>query len=349
MQTVGALAALVGGRVVGDATRAIRGVADLVTAGPEQISFLANVKYRAQFESTKAGAVLVPDVAADFTHTTLIVCKDPYLAMAHVAQTLHPAPTYPAGVEPGAVVHPTATIAATATVRMGAVIDARAVVGAHSVIGPQAYVGPDAKVGEHVVMHAGAKLLAQCELRARVILQAGAVVGSDGFGYAVDAHGRRHKIPQIGVVVVEEDAEIGANTTIDRAAFGVTLIGAGSKIDNLVQIAHNVVLGRDCVIVSQTGIAGSATLGDRVVVGAQGGIVGHIKVSSDVMLGARSGVSGAIDAPGIYSGAPVLPHKQWLKVTMAQHHVPELRRRVRDMDERLVALERDYEKSKESK
>ena len=339
MVTVGALAAMVGGRVIGDAARDIRGVAELAAAGGDEVSFLANPKYRAQFEATRAGAVIVSEAGVGPHRAPLIVCKNPYLAMARIAQALHPASSYPPGVELGAHLHPTAHVDASATVRVGAIVEAGAQVGARSVIGPGCYVGAEAKVGTDVFMHPGAKLLHGCTLGDRVILQAGAVIGSDGFGYAADDAGHRCKIPQIGTVEVEADVEVGANATIDRAAFGVTRIGAGTKIDNLVQVAHNVVLGRDCVIVSQTGIAGSSTLGDRVVVGAQGGIVGHIQIADDVMLGARAGVHNRIKERGVYSGTPALPHRQWLKVAMAQQHVPELRRRVREIEKRIRILE----------
>ncbi|MBI5510172.1 MAG: UDP-3-O-(3-hydroxymyristoyl)glucosamine N-acyltransferase [Deltaproteobacteria bacterium] len=340
MPTVGDIAALVGGRVIGDPGRQVSGVAELTTATAAQLSFLANPKYREQFEKTAAGAVIVPESVQGPHAAVLIQCQNPYLAMARISQQLHPAPTYPAGVEPGAIVDASARCDPSATIRAGAVIDADASIGPRTVIGPGCVVGASAAVGADVLMHPGAKLLSGCRLGDRVILQAGAVIGSDGFGYAVDERGRREKIPQIGIVVVEDDVEIGANATIDRAAFGVTRIGAGTKIDNLVQIAHNVVMGRDCVIVSQTGIAGSATLGDRVVVGAQAGIVGHIKIADDVMLGARSGVPNDVSESGVYSGTPILPHRQWLKVAMAQQHVPELRRRVRQLEERLAAIER---------
>jgi UDP-3-O-[3-hydroxymyristoyl] glucosamine N-acyltransferase len=308
---------------------------DLAHAGSGDLSFLANPKYRAQFDQTRAGAVLVPEGTSG-GHTTLIVCADPYLALAVVTAELHPAPALPAGIEPGAHVHAEARVDPTATIRVAAVVDARATVGARSRVGPGCYVGRDARLGDDVVLHAGAKVLDGCVLGDRVILQAGAVIGSDGFGYAADAQGRRHKIPQVGIVELEEDVEIGANTTIDRAAFGVTRIGAGSKIDNLVQIAHNVTLGRDCVVVSQSGIAGSTSLGDRVVVGAQAGLVGHIHVGDGVTLAARTGVAHDIRDAGVYSGVPAMSHRLWLRVAAAQKAVPELLRRVRQLEERLL-------------
>ncbi|HET6345939.1 MAG TPA: UDP-3-O-(3-hydroxymyristoyl)glucosamine N-acyltransferase, partial [Myxococcota bacterium] len=314
----------------------IEDIADLASAGPSHISFLASRRYLDAFRRTRAGAVLVPE-PLDGAPCPLIVCADPYLAMAHIATAFHPTPSFAPGCEPGA--HVAGVVDPTATVCVGAVVEPGASVGPRTVLMAGAFVGRDASLGEDCLLHPGARVLARCRVGARVILHTGAVIGSDGFGYALDkATGRRHKIPQVGIVEVGDDVEIGANSTVDRATFGSTRIGAGTKIDNLVQIAHNVVLGRDCVVVSQTGIAGSTVVGDRVVIGAQGGVVGHISIASDVMLGARAGVASSIDTAGVYSGTPVMPHRQWLKVAMAQQAVPELRRRVRELESRLAAL-----------
>jgi len=338
MATVGSLAELVGGSVTGDAEREIRGVAELSSAGPEHLSFLTNPKYRGQFATTKAGAVLVSTPVSPTTRT-LIVCQNPYLALAHITAHLYPTRRYAPGRDPGAHVDARAEIDATASICAGAVVDAGAKIGARSVVGPTCYVGAGARLGADVLLHAGAKVLDGCVLGDRVILQSGAVVGSDGFGYAPDAKGRRVKIPQVGIVVLGDDVELGANTTVDRAAFGETRIGRGTKIDNLVQVAHNVILGEDCVLVSQTGVAGSAHVGNRVMVGAQGGILGHITVADDVMLGARAGVASDIATSGAYSGTPTMPHHQWLKVAIAQQSLPELRHKVRELEQRLAALE----------
>jgi UDP-3-O-[3-hydroxymyristoyl] glucosamine N-acyltransferase len=338
MATVGQLAGILGGTVIGDAAREVCGVADLGSAGPEHLSFLANPKYQSAFAATRAGAVLVAK-AIDNPHTTLLVCGDPYLALAKLANAFYPPKQYAPGVEAGAFVVAGAIVEPTATIRVGAVVDSGARVGARTVIGPGAYVGCDAVVGADCLLHPGARVLTRCRLGDRVILKPGAVIGSDGFGYAPDASGHRHKIPQLGTVVLEDDVEIGANTTVDRATFGETRIGTGTKIDNLVQIAHNVVLGEDCVIVSQSGIAGSTKLGKHVVMGGQGGVVGHIHITDGVMLGARTGVANSIDTPGIYSGSPAIPHRQWLKVAVAQQSVPELRAKVRELERRLAELE----------
>ncbi|OGQ83287.1 MAG: UDP-3-O-(3-hydroxymyristoyl)glucosamine N-acyltransferase [Deltaproteobacteria bacterium RIFOXYA12_FULL_58_15] len=341
MATVGTLATLVGGRVIGDCDRQIRDVADLENAGPRHLSFLANPKYRVAFMATRAGAVLVSEGTTEGPpNVSLIVCADPYLALARVLGEFYPPTSWPHGSEPGAYVDPKAQVDPTATVRATAVIEAGAKIGPRTIVSPGAYVGVDAQIGADVLLHPGVKVLARCVLGDRVILQAGVVVGSDGFGYAHDAEQRRYKIPQVGIVEIENDVEIGANTTIDRSTFGVTRIGAGTKIDNLVQIAHNVVTGHDCVIVAQSGIAGSTTLGHRVVMGAQTGVVGHIKICDDVTLAARAGVPNSIRKPGIYSGTPSKPHRDWLRVVASQQALPEMRRRLRELEQQVETIGR---------
>jgi UDP-3-O-[3-hydroxymyristoyl] glucosamine N-acyltransferase len=269
----------------------------------------------------------------------LIVCADPYLSLARLATHLHPPPVYAPGIEAGAHVAATAVIDATATVRVGAIVEAGARVGARSVIGAGTYIGPEAVVGEECLLHPGVRVLGRCRLGDRVLLHAGVVIGSDGFGFAPDAQGARHKIPQLGIVVVEDDVEIGANTTVDRATFGATRIGARTKIDNLVQIAHNVTLGEDCVMASQSGIAGSTQVGARVIMGAQVGIAGHLRIADDVMMGGRTGVASSMDEAGIYSGTPAIPHREWLRVAVSQRFIPALRHRMAALERRLAELE----------
>ncbi len=337
MPTLGVVASWIGGSLVseGDASVKVDDLADLHTAGCRDISFFSNPRYAAALRSTKAAAVLVLQVHSD-APCPQVVCADPYLAMAMLAQRLHPPNMPEPGVATGAHVHPSAHIDPTASVGVGAIIEAHAHIATGVHILPGCFVGARAHIGADSLLHPGVRVLERCRVGARVILHAGVVIGSDGFGFAVDnATGKRHKIPQVGIVVVEDDVEIGANSTIDRATFGVTRIGAGTKIDNLVQVAHNAVLGRDCVLVSQTGIAGSSVLGDRVVVGAQGGVIGHLKIANDVMLGTRTGVLSDIDKPGIYSGLPAIAHQKWLRMAVTQSDVPTIKRRLRSLEERM--------------
>ncbi|MCK5691027.1 UDP-3-O-(3-hydroxymyristoyl)glucosamine N-acyltransferase, partial [Myxococcota bacterium] len=328
MPTLAVLAKLVGGEVLGNPEHEITDVADLSRAGAADISFLASSKYLRDFEESAAGAVLVTE-AHSHRQAQLIICKDPYLALAKIASTLHPPPEFASGIEDGAIVHPDAKIHADASIRAGAVVETGAVIGANVVLYPLSYVGKDAQLGEGTVLHPGAKVLERCILGKNVVLYAGAVVGADGFGYAPDAKGRRQKIPQIGIVELDDDVEIGANSTIDRATFGATKLARGCKIDNLVQIAHNVELGEDCVIAAQGGVAGSTKLGKRVVMGGQGAISGHISIADDTIFGGRSGVSSTIREPGIYSGTPAMPHREWLKYAVTRKHLPEMRASLR--------------------
>ena len=329
--TVGCLAALVHGTVHGNADLVLSDLADLQGAGPSELSFFTNPRYLDALRQTRAGAVLLSDHLGSVP-CTQIVCDNPYLAMAQAAVALHPPEPQTPGVAPGALVSATAAVHATACIGPGAVVEDHAQVGAHSVLEPLAFVGRHSVVGEGCHLHPGAKVLARCRLGKRVILHSGAVIGSDGFGYATDAQGHRHKIPQVGTVELGDDVELGANSTVDRATFGVTRIGARCKIDNLVQIAHNVQMGTDCVVISQSGIAGSTHLGDRVVMGAQAGMAGHLQVASDTTLGGRTGVLATIATKGVYSGFPAVPHRQWLKAAAVQKNLVDLLARLRRLE-----------------
>lgn len=337
MPTLGVVASWIGGSLhnEGDAGVEVEDLADLRSAGPKDISFFSNPRYVEALRQTSAAAVLVKQAQAE-SPCAQVVCDDPYLAMATLGQRLHPPLLPNAGIAPGAHVHPSAVLDSTASVGVGSIIEAGAHIGSGVHILPGCFVGAQVHIGADTLLHPGVKILERCCVGARVILHAGVVIGSDGFGFAVDkATGKRHKIPQVGIVVVEDDVEIGANSTIDRATFGTTRIGTGTKIDNLVQVAHNAVLGRDCVLVSQTGIAGSTVLGDRVIVGAQGGVIGHLKIANDVMLGTRTGVLSDIDKPGIYSGLPAIAHQKWLRMAVTQSDVPTIKRRLRSLEERM--------------
>lgn len=333
--TVGQIAQWVAGTAHGDADYRIDDLAPLGAAGPRHLSFLANPRYENEFLGSSAGAVLVRAVDSR-ARCIQIECADPYLAMAQVAQKLYPLPDHPGGISPQAIVDPSATVHSTAVIEAGAVVTAGAHVGPQSRVGGGAYLGRDSVVGERCLLHPGSRVLHRCRLGDRVILHSGAVIGADGFGYAPDAKGVRHKIPQVGIVVLEDDVEVGANSTIDRATFGETRVGQGTKIDNLVQIAHNVVTGEHCVVISQSGIAGSTTIGQRVVVGAQVGVVGHAKIADDVILAARAGVPGNINQAGVYSGVPAMPHRQWLRVAATQRDLPGMRRRLREVEAELA-------------
>ncbi len=321
----------------GDPGAEIGSVATLDEAAPGQLSFLANPKYRPQLATTRATAVLVaPGIPVD--GPAALVVPDPYLAFARAVALLHPEPRPEPGVAPGAHVHPGARLGDGVAVLPGAVVGAGAEVGPRTVLHPISVVGDGARVGADCVLHPGAVVRERCVLGDRVILQPGAVVGSDGYGYARDG-ARQFKIPQVGIVVLEDDVEVGANSTIDRAALGETRIGRGTKIDNLVQIAHNVRIGEDCLVVAQVGVSGSSRVGDRVVLAGQAGVVGHIAIGNGCVVGAQSGVGRDLPDGAVVSGSPAFDHKENLRAQAALKRLPQLRQQVKDLERRLARLE----------
>ncbi len=331
------LAERVGAELRGNPDLEITAVAPLDQAGPGEVSFLANPKYRAQLAESRAGAVLVAPGDA-VPGRACLVSANPYLAFARAVALLHPEHRPAAGVAPGAQVHPEAELDPEVAALPGCVVAEGARVGAGTVLYPGVYLGRGARVGRDCLLHANAVVRERCVLGDRVILQPGAVVGSDGFGYARDG-ARQVKIPQVGIVVLEDDVEVGAGTTIDRAALGETRIGRGTKIDNLVQVGHNVRVGEDCLLVAQAGVAGSTRLGNRVVLAGQVGVAGHIGIGDGAMVGAQSGVASDLPPGAAVSGSPAFDHREWLKAQPVLRRLPELRRQVQELERKVRELE----------
>ncbi len=288
-------------------------VATLVSAGPGDVAFLDNRRYLDAFTTTKAGACLVhPDLAPKAPRgVALLVTPEPYHGYARVADAFYPAPPLEAAVAPSAVIDDTAAVGEDCRVDAGAVIGAGARIGRRCHIGANAVIGDAVVLGDDCVVGPCASL-AFCVVGARVVIHAGVRVGEDGFGFAVGTH-EHLKVPQLGRVRIEDDVEIGANTTIDRGAGPDTVIGAGTKIDNLVQIAHNVQLGRSCMVVAQVGISGSTTVGDGVVMGGQAGLTGHLRIGSGARIAAQSGVMRDVESGVAVGGSPAAPVRQWLR------------------------------------
>ncbi len=311
-------------------------MAALDAAGPEDVSFLGNEKYYGQFLQTMAAAVLVPRGVTDGPESTaLIAVENPSLAFAVVVRHFAAATrAFVPGIHPRAFVDPSAVLDPTKVrVQAGAVVMAGATIGDGSDIGPNAVVSDDVTMGKDCRIMANANIRERCVLGDRVILQPGAVIGSDGYGYEF-SEGRHVKMDQVGTVEIGDDVEVGANTTIDRARFGKTLIGEGTKIDNLVQIGHNCVIGKHCLIISLTGISGSARLCDYVTVAGQVGIAGHVTIGPKAILSARTGVTSSIAGGQVYGGNPAQPLRDELKIQALTRRLPKLIERVKSLEER---------------
>ena len=337
--TLPELARLVDGDIVRDGCLgALTGVAALDMAGPGDISFLGNDKYRGQFLTTKASVVIVARCETGGAEATALVAVDhPSLAFSEVIRHFSAtAAVLTPGVHPRAVVEPTAVLdPATVRVHAGAVIMAGARIGDGSEIGPNAVIGEQVIIGRDCRIMANVTVRERCVLGDRVFLQPGCVIGSDGYGYALH-EGRHVKIDQVGIVEIADDVEIGANTTIDRARFGKTLIGEGTKIDNLVQIAHNVVIGKHCLIISLTGISGSSHLGNHVTAAGQVGIVGHVTIGDNAILTGRTGVTGDVAGGGTYAGRPATPLRDYFKLQAHIRRLPKLAERVKALENAVI-------------
>lgn len=309
------LAAIADAEIVGDTPpeREFDDVMALADAGAAHVSFLDNKRYVDAFAASRAGACVVQ---ADYVDRApdgmaLLVTKEPYLGYARIAARFYPVVPVIGGVSPQAFVDPGARVSA------GARVDPQAVVGAGAEVAAGAWIGPGAVVGDGVSIGADSRIgagvtLANCLIGSRVIVHPGVRIGQDGFGFALTPKGHE-KVPQLGRVIVEDDVEIGANTTIDRGAGPDTVIGAGTKIDNLVQIAHNVRIGRGCIIVSQVGISGSTEIGDFVMIGGQAGLTGHLEIGSGSRIAAQSGVMRNVAPGATIGGSPAKPMRDWLK------------------------------------
>ncbi len=338
--TVREIAELVRGEVVGDGDVIIRGVAPFDQAGPDEITFAASPAYSKRLDETTAAAVIVSEKVLE-SEKVLVRVQNPSLALVEVSAFLHPVCRPVVGISqdayvgqnfrcgmdvsiyPGVFIGDDVTLGNRVTVHAGVVIDDRVV------------------VGDDVILCPNVSVLDRCEIGNRVMIHAGSVIGSDGFGFASDERGY-HKIPQTGIVCIDDDVEIGACNAIDRATFGRTWIKRGVKTDNLVHIAHNVVVGEDTVLVAQVGVSGSVTIGDRTILAGQVGISQHVTIGDRVTIGPQSGVAKSVPDDQIVSGTPEMPHRHWLKVSNLIPKLPEMRKKISELEKRIERLEKVF-------
>lgn len=335
--TVQELAALVGGQFASgaDAEKKITGVAAIAEAGENDLTFFGNAKYLPQLKACRAAAALVPADFAEEIPPIAIRVENPSLAFSKMVERFAPAPIrWEPGVHPSAVIGKNVKLGEGVSIQPFAVIEDGAEIGDRTVVGAYGYIGHEAKIGADCLLHPRVTIANRCIVGNRVILHSGVVLGSDGFGFEF-SQGRHVKIPQIGIVQVDDDVEIGANTAIDRARFGRTWIQQGTKIDNLVQIAHNVVIGKHCILVSHVGVSGSTKLGNYVTLAGQVGVVGHIEIGDQAVVGAQSGVSKSLSGKEVYMGSPAIPAKEWREQVAMLHRLGKLQDRVRKLEQLL--------------
>lgn len=332
------LAERLGCRLDGDGAIEVHRLAALDDAGPGDLTFLSNSKYAARLPFTRASAVIVGEAVTGAPCATLRT-RQPYVAFAEAVALLTPAERPAVGISPLAAIDPTAVIGEGASIAAFVSIGAGAAIGARTVLHPHVVVGPGATIGPDCTLYPHVSVREHVEIGARVIVQDAAVIGSDGFGFARRDDGSHQKIPQMGRVVIEDDVELGAQTAVDRPAFGETRIGAGTKVDNLVQVAHGVKIGRHALLVAQSGVAGSTTLGDGVIIAGQSGVAGHLDLGRGVMVSAKSMVTKDVTDGEHVAGIPATNVVEWRELVVLVRRLPELRKLVADLEARLATLE----------
>ncbi|MBK1886652.1 MULTISPECIES: UDP-3-O-(3-hydroxymyristoyl)glucosamine N-acyltransferase [Marinobacter] len=331
---LGEIAEALGAELRGDPEIQVSGLATLQAAGPDQLSFLANPTYAKHLGETQAAAVILSPAAADDCPTNVLVLANPYLGYARLSHWFDPAPIAPPGIHPAAVVDPSATVATSASIGPNAVIEAEVVIGEAVVIGAGSVIGSRSSIGAGSIIRPRVTLAHDVVIGQRCHILSGAVIGSDGFGFA-NEKGQWHRIAQLGRVVLGDDVEVGANTTIDRGALDDTVIGSGVKLDNLIQIAHNVHIGDHCAMAAMVGIAGSTKIGSHCVFGGASGVAGHLEIASQVHLTGMTLVTGDIREPGVYSsGTSADTNRQWRKNAVRFRQLDTLARRVKELEKK---------------
>lgn len=338
---------LVGGTLHGAGGTTLSSLAGLTDATPQSLAFITNDKTAKAANTTRAGALLVHRHLSEIPIPQIVV-PNPLLAFAQVAQHFFIHPEDPRGIASEVVRGRDVTIGNDPSIWPFVTLGDRVVIGNRVTLYPGVFIGSDSRIGDDTILYPNVIVREGCSIGSRVVVHGGTVIGADGFGY-VQHLGRHHKIPQLGGVTVEDDVELGANVTIDRATLGQTVIKHGAKIDNLVQIAHNVTIGEHTIVVAQVGIAGSTSVGHHVMIGGQAGLADHIHIGDQVMIAARAGVNRSLEPNQVVSGAPVMPHETWMKAQAVIPRLPELRQLVRNLEQRVATLESEAAgKEKES-
>ena len=325
-------------RLEGDGEIEIHRVAGIEDAGPGDLTFFTNPKYARALRTTGASAVILSE-KAEAAPCAMLRVSHPYLAFAKAVEFFAQSNRPPAGIHRLADVAATAVVAPDAIVGPFTVVGDGARIGPRTLVSPHVTIGAGAHIGEDCVIHSQVSIRERVQIGNRVVLQDGAVIGSDGFGFATKPDGTHYKIPQIGTVVIEDDVEIGANAAIDRPAVGETRIGAGSKIDNLVQVAHGVTIGRNVLLAAQVGVAGSTSIEDSVTLAGQVGVSGHITIGKGTIATAQTGIPNSVEAGSFISGYPAISNRDWLKSSAVFRKLPELRKAIADLDARLAEME----------
>ncbi|NBO23939.1 MAG: UDP-3-O-(3-hydroxymyristoyl)glucosamine N-acyltransferase [Chlamydiae bacterium] len=335
------LADITGCSFYGDPDARFIGFDDLQSASFQEVSFLANMRYKERLHQSKAGAICIDPTIEKIEGKNYLISDNPSSSFQKIIHAFSNQSLNSTGfknIHPSSVIHPSCEIGENIEIGPFVSIDQNCRIQSGTKIKAHVSIGPNVSIGENCLIYSNVTIREGCQLHNRVILQPGAVIGSCGYGYETTSLGKHLKIDQIGIVILEDDVEIGANTTIDRARFKATIIHSGTKIDNLVQIGHNVEIGKDNLIVSQTGIAGSTKTGDHVIMGGQCGIVGHIKIASKTVLTTRSGVSKSIDTPAIYGGSPVMPLTEYNRQQVLLRNIEVLNKKIKNLESTLSAM-----------
>ena len=330
------LALILGGSVLGDPAVEITGATNIAEATEQHITF-AVAQHLAKAEGSKAGAVIVPENVTQFSKPAICV-DNPRAAFAKLLKLFYTSPAVERTIHPSAIVGQNVLIGNNVAIMPNAVISSNCAIGDNTIIYPNTYLAEGVKIGSDCLIYPNVTIREYSVVGNNVIIHSGAVLGSDGFGF-VTIEGRHHKVPQVGNIIIEDDVEIGANTAIDRATTGSTIIKRGTKVDNLVHLAHNVTIGEDCLIVAQTGIAGSVVVGNNVTFAGQSGSAGHLKIGDNCVFAARAAAISDVPANSFYAGFPARPHKEWLRVEAALYKMPELIKKIRELENRIEELE----------